>query len=298
MFGNKKSILLVFVLVGLSNQFADAFSLSPRVLIDNLTAKHYGSEPATELYQQKTHEFLGYLGIENACQVPVRQIKLSPDVMQYAAQTFIDRIPGFAASTGIWFNEAMFEKAKEETRLWYIAHEAGHYSLRHGVITAVVSTVGRFTPPFVMTGFIGASLLGFRWLSHKVAHLELHYDVYQKIVFVLATLYFGCGAVNGAQKGILVLYEMQKSFEKDADLAAANMLCSHGLAKVVELHIQQLKDAVAKGLIMLNGFNHPSFQEQFSYMQSFWDTWIAQHPEYETVIEVPQESIIEKPLPA
>jgi Zn-dependent protease with chaperone function len=287
----KKSLLCVVVLCSLHHVPVFSYSFfSPAALLDRYLAKHYGAQPVSEWYQDKCHEFLNYLDVQHSEDIPVRNVALSPQIMRLASQTFFDKIPAFTLATGIWINEEVLENVPEEVKLWVIAHESAHYSQGHGISNLIMANFTKWMPAVVVTAMTGATLLGFNWLSNKIDHLERNRNRYQKIVFIFASIYFGSGMIQAAQQVNLAYFESQKLFEKEADLAAAKMLCDHGCVSVVEHHLQALKDAVARGFIMLNGCNHPTFQEQVAYVQEFWDEYVKHHPELqqETVVETGQ----------
>jgi Zn-dependent protease with chaperone function len=289
----KKLVIFVMLCFSFHIHAISLDSLSPYTLIDRYLAKHYGSEVASPWYHEKTVEFLKLSGVINADQVNVRKLSFSQSVNAYSQFTFINYLPGLTLFSGIWFNESILEKMSEENKLWVIAHEAAHYRLGHGMSIPLFNYVTKMIPVVYMTGFMGASLLGFNWISKKVSFLQNHHDFSQKMIFMLSGLYFGAGLVKIQPDMALAAFAFQKECEKAADIQAAKMLCEHGYAYIVECHVKTLQEAIAKGLVLLNGYNHPSFQEQLTYLHEFLKTYRVQNPVpvTETVLDIPQQSL-------
>jgi len=253
-------------------------SLSPHAWLDNKYKKQFGEQEVSDWYKNMTVEFLGYLGVEHADAVPVRQLVVSSQALIDAK---INLVPGLAVLTGIWLNEPALEKFTEEDRLWYIAHEAAHYRLNHAQKHFIAKEVATMFPAVCILLDVGVASALVNFLANRLDHVKNHQTLYGSISFLAASMLSSRAVINNFNQFLLpVIFAYKKKNEREADLAAASMLCDNEYAYVVKKHIEALNKSIDAGMISLNSFDHPTFVETRDYLQTFWNAWLLENPEF------------------
>ena len=220
---------------------------------------HSGTQQASEWYQKKAHEFLGYFGIKDAETIGIYKLDwtLHPEYRL---------VPGLAMRSGIWLNESALEKLDESERLWVIAHETAHYTYNHAWRKIGVETA------CTVASSLSAALMG----AAFVWRLKRYHELFTQPLWK--------NMLNGAAVGLIggmytissyinarpALNSYAKTLEIQADLMAAKMLCTNGYTPTVQAHIQSLSDSIAKGAFVYNIQDHPSLEESLAYLQAFW----------------------------
>ena len=231
-------------------------------LFGSLEQAQLGMEQASQCYQDKAHEFLNYFGVKDAENVGIYKIN-------WALHPEYRILPAFAARSGIWLNETIFDKSTEQEQLWIIAHETAHYAHSHAWRKFGVETGSKF---FSATSAIVVGAV-FVWrLKH---YDELNTKALWQNMLTGAFLGFMGGTTAITQYLNLRpgINGYAKELEIEADLKAAQMLCINGYASTVEAHVQNLSNMIAKGMVTVNIQDHPSLEESLQYMQAFWDAY-------------------------
>lgn len=279
----KKLLLPLFLsIISLQVKPFSLRSLSPKNIVDSGCVKNYGSELASDWYQEKAHEMLAKMGVKDADHVIVRKLKVAP--VGANALIHIDKWPALTTWTGIWVNESILEKLPEEIRIWQLAHEAAHYKLKHGLIFLMLHEFSTQIP--VLSALVSVvsihKILSF--IVPRYDYLKKHETLCQTIVILMASMWYGRGAITLLKSTIEPTeYAVQKEFERQADLAAAEMFCNNGHAHIVERFIMALQKDIDSGRFALNGYNHPTLQEELQYLNEFWKSWLSKNPDYKTI---------------
>lgn len=228
----------------------------------------YGTQRASQWYQDKAHEFLKYFGVKDAENVEIYILdgKLNP----------ANRIlPGLTARSGIWFNEPVLTATDEQNKLWFIAHEAAHYANTHvwrKVGIECLFNILAATPATIMCAL-------FAWHLHHYNELKPS-SLWKNILKGASCGYLvGIHTINMYSASRSHVYNYAKKLEKEADLAAAQMLCKHGYQATVQARIQTLSALIAKGFVISDFQGHPSLEENLTYLQTFWDEWTKNNPQ-------------------
>jgi Zn-dependent protease with chaperone function len=272
-------LVLVILLVGLNVSSAVAhFSLSAInhqlnnictgkwavALLDSYCTKNFGAQEADPWIVEKAHEFLGYFQVNQPEQVSIRKLEVPSQSMSLN----LDKLSAITLWTGLWFNPNL---ENSDELLWQIAHESAHFALHHPLKNLYMLKAR----PILIAGAINGLIIGGMSLLLKNAHF---------CSSLLKTTLVGLVSVpilvQTYVRLIVAGFNAEKEFERDADLAAAKMLCEHGYASVVEQHLGALANSIEQGLFLVHPYTHPSFVETRDYLQKFWNEWLGKHPEY------------------
>lgn len=221
----------------------------------------YGTELCAEWYQEKTREFLTYFGVKNVCDIQIYRLSLTTNPE-------MKLIPGIAMRDGIWLNEDLMNTFSNDNRLWFIAHETAHFACNHAMAKIFVLNMQKISK-ILSSCVYGA---GFAWALQHQDQLKKH-PLLAGSVF---GTYLSFISAKEYVSNINIFLAISKELEKQADLQAASMLCSHGLESVVLARIETLKDQVSKGFFIINSLDHPSLEDNLAYLQEFWNVWTQQ----------------------
>jgi len=260
---NRKNILTLILLSScciVHNISAFNFNVEEFILGKSGCAS-YGTESNTKWYQEKAREFLTNFGIKNAQDVQIYKLNLT-------ANPEMKLIPGITARDGIWFNEDLMNNFSEQERTWFVAHETAHFTYKHILAKYLILNIQK-AGLAIWSGLFGA---GFTWAIQ-------HYDILKKHSLLAGAIFGTYLTFMGTKRYVsnsIMFLNFEKELEKQADLQAASMLCSHGLESVVLVRIETLKNQIGRGFFLINSLDHPSLEETLAYLQAFWNAWTQQ----------------------
>ena len=217
-------------------------------------------ETVMSLYKEKVHEFLGCFHVKHPQNVPVYKFCQTSNV-----------VLAHVSSEGIGINEDALQDLSESDKTFTLAHEAAHYSLRH-----TEKYLWRLLRTGACLGLLTTAPVGV--MSGLLTNWGSKIPLYGKLLLgagtgLAAGYYFSNRLVNMQR----TMDTYAKSQEKEADLAAAEMLCDHGYQSIVQGAIQDCGDAV-KAYKRYAGCNdHPSPYERYTYLQNFMEQWNKRH---------------------
>lgn len=285
-------VFLVFVVIILCLNNAtlqSAFSLSSFVgslpslspakiahdMIDRYCVSGFGGQDADTWIELKAHEFLGYFGVKNAEQVKIRKLEIPAS---FQINYNLDKVPAITLWTGLWFNQNL---DMSEEALWEIAHAVAHFVLNHPAKISLKVKVR----PVLVAGAVSALFLAGNTLllakkiktgSFSIKNITTMIAQEMMIGLVQAPI-----VLHTYVQMIAVGLNAEKDYEKEADVAAAKMLCDYGYASVVCKHLETINQQIEQGVLLFHPYTHPSLAETRDYLQEFWSEWLVVHPEYD-----------------
>ncbi len=229
----KSKIIVFFIIIAAAKgNTLYSFSLSsltPYAFAERVHCKAFGIDDANPCYQEKIHEFLSFVGVDDHDAVKVRRLELSTDALQanVACSSFI----GIALWTGIWVNEGKLEKMTEEEKLWTLALLAAQYKLNMSFTNVILAQVLPWTAGLVNVAGILIAMPLINLCSSNVGK----------------SLFAAVIGLVGARLSLMLYssfvqrwYAYHKWSENEAILMAAKLLCEHGYDVACEKHVQNL----------------------------------------------------------
>lgn len=174
--------------------------------VNDTLAQILGTNAASPEIQKITREALHHFEVKKPNIIPIRCIDTEND--------WLDKYMSFSLLYGIWFNEDALSSCKQ-CQIWHAYHEAAHYALMHSQ---------------KLIGSSALMIVGGLPLFKNITKIATTSSMLQ---FVLA------GAATEALLYIL-LPEIAKKFEEQANKKAADMLCLLGHIDVLEDQIRHL----------------------------------------------------------
>ncbi len=223
----KKLLIVNFIIVVSFNCYANH---SPKQIAATICCQLFGKEDASDQTKQLINQARDSFGISQTDCLPVKYITRKPAwLQQFLAFTWF----------GTWINKNSWKNLSEQEKIFTACHEAAHLYLNHplkqiGVTlsTLIVSiALGRICIPSVKNKLLAYGLQTF---------------------------------LSTTMLGIIVPW-YAKLCEKEADIKAAQKLCTLGKNNVVEHQIAQLSSELDQGNSPSLFF--PSINDQVTYLQ-------------------------------
>ncbi len=226
---NIKKLLIINLIVLVSfNSYA---SYSPKHIAANVCCKLFGNENVSDQTKQLINQARDSFGISQTDRLPVKYISSNNAwLQQFLSFTWF----------GTWINKNSWENFSEQEKIFTAYHETAHHHLNHPLkqIGVTLSTLiasialGRIYIPSVKSRLLACSLQTFL----SAGMLSLIVPLYAKLC------------------------------EKNADIKAAQKLCSLGKNDIVEHQIAQLNSELDQEENSSN-LLFPSIKDQITYLQ-------------------------------
>lgn len=233
----KKLLFLSLLSVGFSNSL---IGFTGEKVVERTYCSVFGSENASDYYQEKVKEALTAFGVNDVNHVPIKK-------MNRTAAFFVgDQLYSFTMF-GIWLNEELLDKCEESERVFALYHEAAHYARKHHqkVLLSLLPTA----------------------LLVEIIPLIRKQMVKSPDKYVQAGSTIGLTLLAALLVDQLLLCPLIKSQEQEADEQAACKLNSLGRTSVVDDCVKQLHELLQDGHSGKTDRWHRNIPEQIAYLE-------------------------------
>ncbi|OQA35971.1 MAG: Peptidase family M48 [Candidatus Dependentiae bacterium ADurb.Bin331] len=203
----------------------------------------FGNEDVSVSYKKQITNALRDFNVPQPEKVAVKKMN------SVAARLLGNELYSFTL-IGIWLNEPALNTLTESAREFKLYHEAAHYAHKHHAQALGLAA----TALPLMTTFP---------LLFRSAYYHSAYKKLGNIFAYSATALSWYGLYSYALKPFI------KEQEKQADLAAARMLCAKGKKEIVEAYLNQLKNQLAD---FSSDDWHYSQAEEYEYLAQLFAT--------------------------
>jgi len=226
---NIKKLLIINLIMFVS--FNSNANYSPKQIAANVCCKLFGNENVSDQTKQLINQARDSFGISQTDRLPVKYITSKNSWLQH-----------FLSFTwfGTWINKNYWENLSEQEKVFTAYHETAHHYLNHPLkqIGVTLSTL------------IASIALGRIFIP----------SVKNKLLACSLQTFLSAGLLN------LIVPWYAKLCEKNADIKAAQKLCTLGKNDIVEHQIAQLSSELDQE-VNNSSLLFPSIKDQVSYLQ-------------------------------
>ncbi len=224
----KKLLIINFIVLVSFNCYAN---YAPNQIAANVCCKLFGNKDASDQAKQLINQARDSFGISQTENLPVKYITHKPAwLQQFLAFTWL----------GTWINKNSWENLSDQEQIFAAYHETAHHYLNHP-LKQIYFTLGTF---------IASIALGRVCIPSVKSKL---------LACGLQTL------LSATLLGLIVPW-YAKLCEKEADIKAAQKLCTLGKKDIVKHQIAQLSSELDQGNNCSSLF-FPSINDQVTYLQ-------------------------------
>lgn len=245
---SRHSVLLLVVLC-ISTVQLNAMVESMKQSCQSICCVFFGLQDASTHYKALAREACVRCKLSEEKFIPIKKMNA---VLRRLTN---DEIVSFTFGD-IWINEYLMDQLSESERIFILQHEVMHYLKNHRshIISALFGSAAILC---ITTGLI----------SHCVprkAHKKTHDGVL--LTTALATF---------VTLHELLFRKMSRLHEQEAEVAAAQLLCSTGNIHILRDHLDYLESLLSKGISSYGAW-WPSIPEQIAYLNTCIETYQQQ----------------------
>lgn len=209
----------------------------------------FGRQDARPDIQIQVFQALMDCGYPYAAMVKVKKMN------RYLGSQLLSFSWGTVPFNTIWINEEAFDKLSPVEQTFAIYHEAAHVALNHPRKLLLVQALSVSGLGAILG--IGTAIVFSEYMKNALPSSLLRIATGATCIAIAATTFLSAGLISST-----------RSYEKEADLHAARILCLTGKSGIVQEYYNTLKNDLVAGRSAYVDRWHPTLYEQVEYLST------------------------------